>query len=362
MNTYVVDRQGLQHNIQLLKEKAGNTVIYGVIKGDGYGLGLLPMAQELAQAGISRFAVTEPEDVRRLREAGFKSQEILMLRATCLPQELELLLELDATATVGSLESARVMNQVAEAAGKPFYCHVKIDTGMGRYGFLPTELAELRQIYFMRWLQPLGIYTHFRNAFASEEDTRLQFQSFTSVIHDLNSLGVTPGLRHCCNSSAFLKYPEMHLDGVRLGSALLGRLSFPGDMGLTRLGWCRSQIELIREIPANSHVGYGAAWTAKRPTRIAICSVGYYHGFGTERGNDIFRFRDCLRGAARYGKAFLEKKAYYAAIGGQQARVLGHIGMVQTVLDVTDIPCHVGDEIRLEINPLSLKGLPVSFE
>ena len=90
--------------------------------------------------------------------------------------------------------------------------------------------------------------------------------------------------------------------------------------------------------------------------------MGYYHGFGTEKGNDLFRFRDCLRGGLGYVKAFLKKKAFYGTVNGKQARVLGHIGMVQTILDVTDIPCQVGDEIRLEINPLLVKGMDVTFE
>ena len=132
MNAYVVDRKALEQNIQVLREKAGDTPIYGVIKGNGYGLGLIPMAQVLREGGIDRFAVTGLEEVCALREAGFAEEEILMMRATCIPEELEVLLEQNATATVGSLECATTMDQVAERMGKPFLCHLKIDTGMGR--------------------------------------------------------------------------------------------------------------------------------------------------------------------------------------------------------------------------------------
>ena len=121
-------------------------------------------------------------------------------------------------------------------------------------------------------------------------------------------------------------------------------------------------MELIREIPKGHTVGYGAAWKAKRPTRIAVCGVGYFHGFGAEKGNDLFRFRDCVRGGLGYVKAFLKKKAFYVSVNGKQARVLGHIGMVQTIFDVTDIPCEVGDPVRLEINPLLVKGMDVDVE
>ena len=153
----------------------------------------------------------------------------------------------------------------------------------------------------------------------------------------------------------------MHLDAVRLGSALLGRLVFPGDLGLKRIGWCEAPVELVRQIPKGHTVGYGAAWKAKRNTTIAICGVGYFHGFGTEKGNDLFRFRDCVRGGLSYVKAFLKKKAFYVTVNGKSARVLGHIGMVGTVMDVTGLEVHPGDLVRLEINPLLQKGLDIEY-
>jgi alanine racemase len=252
------------------------------------------------------------------------------------------------------------MAQVAKEADTVFPCHVKIDTGMGRYGFFPEETGEIAQVYGLRHLNPTGIYTHFHSAFCNEDTTRQQFGAFQKVCDTLTQQGLSIGLRHCCNSSAFLQYPEMHLDAVRVGSALLGRLAFPND--LTRIGWCESKVEVLRELPKGHSVGYGAAWKARRPTKIAVCGVGYFHGFGAESGNDIFRFRDCVRGGLGYVKAFLRKKAFYVSVNGKPARVLGHIGMVQTICDVTDIPCQVGDPIRIEINPLLLKGMEVRFQ
>lgn len=361
MKAYVVNRADLQDNIRILKEKAGSAAVYGVIKGNGYGLGLIPMANALKAGGVDRFAVTELSEVSALRENGFPTEEILMMRATCLPEELSPLLQLNATATIGSLECAKIMDKVAGEAGKTFLCHIKVDTGMGRYGFHPNEIAELKQVFSLPNLKITGIYTHFHTAFSSEKATREQFSQFKSVLDALSQLGYDLGTRHCCNSSAFLKYPEMHLDAVRLGSALLGRLSFPGDMGLKRIGWCESRVEMIRELPKGHSVGYSATWTAKRPTRIAICGVGYYHGFGAEHADDTFRFMDCLRGGLHYVKAFLKRKALYVQINGAPARVLGHIGMVQTICDVTDIPCNPGDTIRLEINPLMVKDMDVEY-
>lgn len=361
MKAYIVEQELLAQNLDVLLQQAGDAAVYGVIKGNGYGLGLIPLAKFLWAHGVTRFAVTEISEIRALREADFSQAEILMLRETQLSEELESLLELDAVATVGSPETAGAMEAAAKAAGKKFPCHVKLDTGMGRYGFFPEDTDAIAAVYRRESLDVQGIYTHFHSAFSSEKDTKAQFAAFRSALSALENMGIAPGIRHCCNSSAFLKYPEMHLDAVRLGSAILGRLSFSGAASLKPVGHCEAQIELIREIPKGHTVGYGAAFRAKRDTRIAVCGVGYFHGFGMGAADDLFRFRDCVRKALSAVKSFLRRDAVYVTVCGKRARVLGHIGMVQTICDVTDIPCRVGDPIRLELGPLKVKNLPVEF-
>ena len=361
MKAYIAEKARLDGNMDFIRRHAGDAVIYGVIKGNGYGLGLLPMAHYLREQGITRFCVTEVTEVRALREGGFDTAEILMMRETGLEEELEQLLELGAVASVGCLPTAEKMARIALAAGKEFPCHVKIDTGMGRYGFLPHETDAAAQVYRMEGLSVQGIYTHFNSAYDNETATREQFAAYTGILNTLRDAGISVGIRHCCNSSAFLKYPEMHLDAVRLGSAPLGRLAFGGFPELKPVGFCEAQVEVIRQIPAGHSVGYGAGWTAKRPTKIAVFSVGYFHGFGAPARNDLYRFKDCLIGVLSNVKAFLTRKAIYVTVNGKPARVLGHVGMVQTVCDVTDIPCEVDDPVIVDINPLKVKNLPVIF-
>ena len=361
MKAYIVEQSVLAENTRLLLEKAGDATVYGVIKGNGYGLGLIPLARILWENGVTRFAVTEPSEVRALREAGFQQAEILMMRETGLEQELRDLMAMDAVITVGCPETAAAADRLAAELGNPCACHVKIDTGMGRYGFLPQDTEAIAAVYGMEHLAVQGIYTHFYSAYDNEAATRAQFAAFQSVLTALEARGIASGLRHCCNSSAFLKYPEMHLDGVRLGSAILGRLAFSGFPELRPVGWCEAQVEVLRELPKGHTVGYGAGWRAKRPTRIAVFSVGYYHGFGAPARNDLSRFRDCLVGVLSNIKAFLTHRAIYVTVNGQKARVLGHVGMVQTICDVTDIPCQVGDPIRIDINPLKFQALDVLY-
>ena len=361
MKAYIVEQPLLASNTRFLLEKAGDAAVYGVIKGNGYGLGLIPLARILWENGVTRFAVTEPREVRALREAGFRQAEILMLRETGLEPELRELMAQGAVITVGCPETARAADALAQTLGIRCPCHVKIDTGMGRYGFLPQDIDAIAQVYGLEHLEVQGIYTHFYSAYDDESATRAQFAAFRQVLEALEARGIAPGLRHCCNSSAFLKYPEMHLDGVRLGSAVLGRLAFPGFSALRPVGWCEAQVEVLRELPVGHTVGYGAGWKAKRPTKIAVFSVGYYHGFGAPARNDLSRFRDCLVGVLSNIKAFFTHRAIYVTVNGQRAKVLGHVGMVQTVCDVTDIPCQVGDPSRIDINPLKFQALDILY-
>ena len=168
-------------------------------------------------------------------------------------------------------------------------------------------------------------------------------------------------MAHMLNSAGLLKYPEYAMDGVRVGSAILGRVSVRGNWGLAHIGECQATIEELRWLPKGHSCGYGAGWTAKKPTRVAVFSVGWYHGFGVEMGNDLFRFRDCLRGVLRNLKQMVFKKHIYVTVNGKKCRVLGHIGMLHTCVDVTKLPCAVGDTAVFDIKPLLLKGIEVVY-
>ena len=117
MKTYVVETDAIRYNLDALTSKAGKTPIWAVLKGNGYGLGLEPMAALCAEAGITRFCVTELDDVRRLREAGYKDARILMLRPTTDVDEIHQLLDLGAIFTVSSQDDATVLSGIAAQRG-----------------------------------------------------------------------------------------------------------------------------------------------------------------------------------------------------------------------------------------------------
>ena len=362
MRAYIVDKKALVSNIQILKHRAGDTPIWGVVKGNGYGLGCAALAKVLYDEGIRRFAVTDIAEVRALREAGFWDCPILMMEGTCEVREIDELLALEAILSVGSEAMAEAVSHRALERDVTAHIHVKIDSGMGRFGFLPDQMRQVHAVYTdYPGLTPIGIYTHFHSA-RNAAVTKDQYERFRRVVEELRAAGYPLGMVHCCNSTGFWKYPEYHSDGVRVGSAVLGRVNFEGDTGLKKVGYCTAAIEDVRQIPKGHTVGYGAGWKAKRSTKIAIVPVGYTHGFAVDRGFDLWRLQDCLRGVARYIKAFLKKKALYVRINGKPCKVLGHVGMVNMVVDVTKVDCRPGDLARVEINPLLVRGMEVRFE
>ena len=360
MKAYIVEKEAVLHNLDVLQEKADGVPVWAVLKGNGYGLGVKPMAELCLQAGTRRFAVTEPEEAAVLREV-CPGAQILMLRPTIDPEELNRLLELDVIATVGSGEEAAALNALAAKRDMVAECHVKVDTGMGRYGFLPDELEKILSVYrYNDHIAVSGIYTHFHTAFGKEKCTLAQAEAFKAVLQAIEEAGFEPGTPHCCNSAAFLRWPDLKMGGVRVGSAILGRVLTKSK--LRRVGWCEATVDEVRWLPAGHTCGYGAAWKAKRPTRIAVLSVGWYHGFTTEHGNDIFRFRDCLRTVLGAVKRMIFKKKLYVTINGKRCPVLGHVGMLHTVCDVTSLGgCKLGDKATLEINPLHVRGMEIEY-
>ncbi|MBQ6431361.1 MAG: alanine racemase [Oscillospiraceae bacterium] len=360
MTTYAVSREMLAGNIRQLKAQAGAVPIWAVVKGDGYGLGVLPLAEVLSEEGITHFCVTDVKEAEILRDNSFTEDKILMLRSVNDRGEINRLLDLKVILTVGSEETARLVDQIAAERADVAEVHLKIDTGMGRYGFLPEQIDRVIALYGeMKHLAISGIFTHFNCAFNNEKLTRQEFAAFMNVVEAIRAAGQETGVVHCCNSAAFLKYPEMHCNGVRLGSALLGRMPFRTK--LHPVGCAVTQLDEVRTLPAGHTTGYSALWKAKKDTRIAIIPVGWYHGFRVSCQPELARNRDCLRAALSALKQLLRKKKATVMIAGKQCPVIGAVGMLHCAVDVSGVDCKCGDPATVQISPLHVKGMPVVF-
>ena len=360
MNSLVINKDNLIENIKKIKELSkksgqddnGNDLkIIAVVKANGYGLGLVEFTKILIEQGIKSFAVATYKEAIILRNVGIK-EEILMLSPCSKKQELKQLIENDIILTLSSKEDVKLIEEIGQELEKDIKVHLKIDTGFGRYGFLYSKRDELIEIIkSLKHIKIEGTYTHFSVSFFDEKYTKLQFERFINVIEVLKMNEIAPGLLHVCNSSAFLKYPYMHLNAVRIGSAFLGRLSFKDYLGLNKIGYLESEIVEIKELPKGFNIGYSNSYKTKKKTKIAIVDCGYMYGFNVKAEDDLFRLRDKLRFIKKDIKSLFKKQALFVKINNENYKILGRIGAYHIVLDITDKDVKIGDKVLLEVNP-----------
>ncbi len=360
MNTLVIEKDDLRHNIEQIKEFAlergqddnGNSLkIIAIVKANGYGLGIVEFTKFLIDNGITSFAVSTKEEALILREAGIK-EEILMLSACSIKEELKELVENNIILTLSSKKDAKAIDELGEELDKEIKVHLKIDTGFGRYGFIYSKRDELVEtLKNLKHVKIEGTYTHFSVSFFDEKYTKLQFERFIDVIEVLKMNEIDTGILHVCNSSAFLKYPNMHLNAVRIGSAFLGRLSFKDYIDLKKIAYLESEVTEIKELPKGFNIGYSNSYKTKKKTEIAIVPCGYMSGFNVKAEDDLFRFVDKLRFLKNDIKNLLKKQALYVKINNEDYKILGRVGAYHIVLDITGKDVKIGDKVILDVNP-----------
>lgn len=346
MSRYVIDKKLLEENISLIKEKAGVPVI-GVVKGNGYGFGICEFAGILKDNGIKTFAVTEVDDIPVLKEV-LDDEDIFVMRSTGIENEARIIAQNGCIATIGSLNSAEVMNRVSKELGVTTRCYLKIDTGMGRYGFMPSQVEDAIKCYDYESLEFIGAYTHFSSAFTNTELTRAQLELFKDTIKQIEKAGKKVGIIHAANSPALLNVEDVCLDSVRIGSAFTGRVITRSKTRLNRLGSLEAEVIETKTVPAGYSIGYNGLYKTKRETKIAIVPIGHYDGFGLTKEKEIADLRSVLSQLKRY----LKKTQMYVRIDGRMYSVIGEIGLSHTAVDITGSDVKVGDTASVDISPL----------
>ena len=203
MKTLVIEREAVKNNIGVIKERAGEAVIYAVLTGDGQGAGLVELARLLREEGIGRFAVSEPAEAAALRRAGFVEEEILMLRPTVDRAELEQLIDLNVVCTVGSADTGMALNGAAEARSTVVEAHIQIDTGMGFGGFLADEPEKILSVYRnLPNVAVSGICTQLHARKKGGEDLAARLGQFHRVVEAIRAAGFETGVVHAAGRGA----------------------------------------------------------------------------------------------------------------------------------------------------------------
>jgi len=340
-----IDLDALAHNYHAIKAHIPQgTRFLGVMKADAYGHGAVPVSHALVELGADYLAVSNLEEAVQLRRGGIRAP-ILILGYTP-PMYAENMIYLDLTQEIHSLEYARALNDALNGTNFILNTHLKLDTGMTRIGFTAYESEEELENMVLAaqlpHLQVEGVFTHFCAADSiSPEDalfTKLQYDRFIAALDYLQSCGIRPEIRHCCNSGATLLYPEYAMDMVRPGIMTYGvypTLEAGDQLSLLPVLRLYTTVSQIREIPAGREISYGRTYTTMTDRKIAVLSIGYADG--------LLR---SLSGRASF------------LLRGKAAPVVGRICMDMCMVDVTDIPdAQVGDAVTIIGNGRSCDDL-----
>lgn len=329
-----IDLDALAHNYRRARELTGPGVRYlGVVKADAYGHGAVQLSRKLEALGTDYLAVSSLDEARELRRNGIRAP-ILILGHTP-PDMVPQLIRYGITQTVSARAKAEEYSAAAAQCGGTLKVHIKVDTGMSRLGFLVRDghfdggVEAICASCALPHLEAEGIFTHF--AVADEDDgdseayTREQFGVFTRVIDALAARGRTFAIRHCANSGALARYPDMYLDMVRPGIALYGAGADATRLGLRPVMTLRSCISTIKVFDPETDVSYGRTFRTTGRTRVGVLPIGYADG--------LFR-------------GLSNRMAVQTAHG--PAPIRGRICMDMTMVDLSGLPdVHVGDAVEL---------------
>ena len=352
LNRLVIEKEDLRYNINKIKEYIDKNndkkpIIIAVVKSNAYGLGIVEYTEFLKDNGIEFFAVSTQEEALELRKAGIK-EKILMLSSTAIEEDVKILVENDIILSIGSEDAAEVADKIGQRLNKQIKAHIKIDTGFGRYGFVYNNRDEMIKVLSqLKNIKIEGTYTQVSNAYYDDKYTQKQFDRFIDCIEVLKMNKIETGMLHACNTSAFIKFPNMHLNAVRIGSAFNGRISFSNNLGLRKIGVLQSNVSEIKALSKGFNIGYSNTYETKNNTKVAIVPSGYMNGLNLQVGKDMFRVVDKLRYLSNDFKNLFKKQKIYVEINNKKYPVIGRVGTYHITVDITGKDIKINDEVIL---------------
>jgi alanine racemase len=313
-----IDLGRLRRNLQLIRRDLPRSVkLLAVVKDEAYGHGALDVARLALEEGAWGFGLSTLEEAMHLRENGITAP--LLLLGERQEAELEWCVAHDLTVCVNQPQTVRQLAQVAASFEKPVPVHVKIHTGMSRYGVRWDEALPLvERILAEKSLRLEGVMTHFSQSDETDKTfANLQLARFNEVIAALSARGISIRDKHVCNSGGFLDLPQAHFDMVRVGILMHG--VFPSQVcrrlaGIEPVMSVKARIAAIQKLKPGEVVGYGMSYTAKTERRLAVLPIGYGDGFPRVRNEGG------------------------VLIHGRRAPLVGGVAMDALMVDITEIP------------------------
>lgn len=335
-----VNRTSLRHNQDAVRRlitpegEIGPRLI-AVVKANAFGHGAVETARTFQEAGADFFAVTTLAEAVELRDAGITGRILVFLPP--LPEQWESIVAGNFDATVWDEAGVRGLAQAARLQGKIVRVHLKVDTGMGRLGVMPDMALPLgKMLAGEAGIEFAGIYTHFARALeADEASVHRQFALFTQVVSRLREDGIDVGMRHCANSAALARFPEMRLDAVRPGTILYGQYpseAVPRLLDLRETWKLQARIVAVRDMARGASIGYGGEFVTRRASRLAVLPIGYADGFAVVPASQT----QGMRGLKAWAQS-LRGPGLTVTVRGKRVPVVGRVAMQICMADVTDV-------------------------
>jgi alanine racemase len=323
-----IDLDAIRDNVATLRASTTAEVM-AVVKGDGYGHGMLPSARAALAGGATWLGVCTLDEALELRRGGVTAPVLAWLLAPGMPLHRGVAADVDLNA--GSVDQLAELVTAARVAGKPARAHLKLDTGLSRGGATPADWPALLEAAAKAQadgeIDVVGIWSHFVYADApGHETTDHQLAEFADGLAVAERYGITPRYRHIANSAATLNRPDAHYDLVRPGIAVYGLSPLPAEYptGLRPAMTVRARVVLTKRVPAGQGVSYGHTYFTERESTLALVPLGYADGVP--------------RHASNVGPVQL---------GGKTRTIAGRVCMDQIVLDCGDDPVAPGDVATL---------------
>lgn len=319
-----IDLNALVDNLNYYRGKLKpETKMVCMVKASAYGAGSYEIAKTLQDHRVDYLAVAVADEGSDLRKAGITSSIIIMNpELTAFKTMFDYKLEPE-------VYNFHLLDELVKAAEKEgvtnFPIHIKLDTGMHRLGFAPSEMPELiRRLKRQTAVIPRSVFSHLVGSDSTQFDTftRSQIEMFETASQELQAAFSHKILRHICNTAGIERYSEAQFDMVRLGVGLYGVDPFTNRM-LHNVSTLKTTILQIRDVPKEDSVGYSRKGRLERDSRIAAIPIGYADGLNRRLGN---------------GRA-------YCLVNGQKAPYVGNICMDVCMIDVTDIDCKESDKV-----------------
>jgi alanine racemase len=324
-----IDLDAVEHNVRAFKRQVGEQVeVFAVVKANAYGHGAVPVGKAALAAGATRLAVHRAIEGLELRQAGITAP-ILVMGYTP-PSGAGMVVAWGLTPSVTTPEFAQALSAQASANGKRIPFHVKVDTGMSRYGLMPPEVVPfLQAVGGLPGLSLEGLFTHFATADSADPAGALaQLAVFQRALAAAREAGFSPPVVHAANSAASMRLPQAHFNAVRPGVALYGlqpSAEWTAPFEIQPVLSLKSLVARVRRLPAGAGIGYGFTYVTKEPTTVALAPIGYGDGYHRVLSNQGV-----------------------VLVGGRRAPLLGRVSMDQIVVNVSHITgVQMDDEVVL---------------